>query len=83
VKAITGGIIQTEMIAMNAYTEFSTPLRIVSAMAGIALLLALAGNLYPQPEETYGKLHFVYLAYLTAGRPRFLSSGRKDPRPVR
>ena len=31
------------------------------------MLLALAGNLYPVPEGPYGKLPFVYLAYLTAG----------------
>jgi hypothetical protein len=31
------------------------------------MLLALAGNLYPMPEGPYGKLPYVYLAYLTAG----------------
>ena len=33
----------------------------------MAMLLALVGNLYPVPEGPYGKLPFVYLAYLTAG----------------
>jgi hypothetical protein len=31
------------------------------------MLLALVGNLYPLPEGPYGKLPYVYLAYLTAG----------------
>jgi hypothetical protein len=33
----------------------------------VAMLLALAGNLYPVPEGPYGKLPYVYLAYLAAG----------------
>src|SRR5271155_3323086 len=32
-----------------------------------AMLLALAGNLYPVPEGPYGKLPYIYLAYLVAG----------------
>jgi hypothetical protein len=31
------------------------------------MLLALAGNLYPVPKGPYGKLPYIYLAYLTAG----------------
>jgi hypothetical protein len=31
------------------------------------MLLALAGNLYPIPEGPYGKLPYIYLAYLVAG----------------
>ena len=41
--------------------------RIIPCLAGVAMLLALAGNLYPVPEGPYGKLPFIYLAYLTAG----------------
>lgn len=41
--------------------------QIVPWLAGAAMLLALAGNLYPVPEGPYGKLPYVYLAYLTAG----------------
>jgi amino acid transporter len=41
--------------------------QIIPWLAGVAMLLALAGNLYPVPEGPYGKLPFVYLAYLTAG----------------
>jgi hypothetical protein len=31
------------------------------------MLLALVGNFYPVPEGPYGKLPYIYLAYLTAG----------------
>jgi amino acid transporter len=41
--------------------------RIIPCLAGIAMLLALVGNLYPLPEGPYGKLPYIYLAYLTAG----------------
>jgi amino acid transporter len=41
--------------------------QIVPWMAGIAMLLALLGNFYPMPEGPYGKLPYIYLAYLTAG----------------
>jgi amino acid transporter len=41
--------------------------RIISILACIAMLLALVGNLYPVPEGPYGKLPYVYLAYLAAG----------------
>jgi len=36
-------------------------------MACFAMLLALAGNLYPVPEGPYGRLPYIYLAYLAAG----------------
>jgi amino acid transporter len=35
-------------------------------LAFAAMLLAMAGNLYPVPEGPYGKLPWVYLAYLAA-----------------
>jgi amino acid transporter len=41
--------------------------QIIPWLAGIAMLLALVGNLYPIPEGPYGKLPFLYLAYLMAG----------------
>jgi amino acid transporter len=41
--------------------------QIVPWLAGTAMLLALVGNLYPMPEGPYGKLPYVYLAYLMAG----------------
>jgi len=41
--------------------------RIVPGLAAMAMLLALVGNLYPVPEGPYGKLPYIYLAYLMAG----------------
>jgi amino acid transporter len=41
--------------------------RIIPSLAFIAMLLALVGNLYPVPEGPYGKLPYIYLAYLVAG----------------
>ena len=51
--------------------------RLISAMAGLAMLLALAGNLYPVPEGPYGKLPYVYLVYLAIGLSWFAMSARK------
>jgi len=50
--------------------------QIVPWLAGAAMLLALVGNLYPVPEGPYGKLPYVYLAYLTAGLLWFVLRGR-------
>lgn len=41
--------------------------RILSVLACTAMLLALLGNLYPIPEGPYGKLPYIYLAYLVGG----------------
>jgi amino acid transporter len=41
--------------------------QIVPWLAAAAMLLALAGNLYPVPEGPYGKLPYIYLLYVTAG----------------
>ncbi|HEX8765065.1 MAG TPA: APC family permease [Candidatus Acidoferrum sp.] len=49
--------------------------RILSVLAGAAMLLALAGNLYPVPEGPYGKLPYIFLAYLAAGMIWFFASG--------
>ncbi len=51
--------------------------RLISVLAGLAMLLALVGNLYPVPEGPYGKLPYVYLAYLAAGLLWFALGGRK------
>jgi amino acid transporter len=50
--------------------------RIVPALACVAMLLALVGNLYPVPDGPYGKLPYVYLAYLTVGLIWFAARGR-------
>ncbi len=41
--------------------------RIIPWAACLAMLLALIGNLYPVPEGPYGKLPYIYLAYLAVG----------------
>jgi amino acid transporter len=41
--------------------------RLISILACVAMLLALVGNLYPMPQGAYGKLPYIYLAYVTAG----------------
>ena len=57
--------------------------RILSLLAFVAMLLALAGNLYPVPEGPYGKLPYIYLAYLAAGLLWFaVGAGRKDTPPA-
>jgi amino acid transporter len=45
---------------------------VLAVAAALAMLLALAGNLYPVPEGPYGKLPYIYLAYLSAGLAWFL-----------
>jgi amino acid transporter len=50
--------------------------QIIPWLAGIAMLLALVGNLYPVPEGPYGKLPYMYLAYLTAGLAWFRFRGQ-------
>lgn len=48
----------------NAYRPGA---QVIPWLAFGAMLLALVGNLYPVPEGPYGKLPYVYLAYLAAG----------------
>ena len=51
--------------------------RIIPWMACFAMLLALAGNLYPVPEGPYGRLPYIYLGYLAAGLLWFFWNTRK------
>jgi len=44
------------------------------------MVLALLGNLDPMPEGNYGKLPYIYLAYLAAGLTWLMLSGRKRQR---
>jgi amino acid transporter len=57
---------------------FRPSARLLSALAGIAMLLALVGNLYPVPEGPYGKLPYVYLVYVILGMLWFFVSSRKS-----
>jgi hypothetical protein len=53
--------------------------RLLPAAAGVAMLLALVGNLYPIPEGPYGKMPFIFIAYLVAGMLwYFISTRRKE-----
>ncbi|MGA2413370.1 MAG: APC family permease [Candidatus Sulfotelmatobacter sp.] len=52
---------------LREHKVHSARARAIAWLAGIAMLLALVGNLYPVPEGPYGKLPFIYLAYLIAG----------------
>jgi amino acid transporter len=61
---------------LRSHGGFGPGIRVISTLAGIAMLLALLGNLYPVPEGPYGKLPYIYLAYLGAGMLWFLLRGR-------
>jgi amino acid transporter len=65
---------------LRHHKVFRPGAQIVPWMAGAAMLLALVGNLYPMPEGPYGKLPYVYLAYLAAGLLWFALRGRRKER---
>ncbi len=58
---------------------FRAGAQVLPWLAAIVMALALIGNLYPVPEGPYGKLPYVYLAYLTAGLIWFVVRRRKSP----
>ena len=59
---------------------FRAGAQIIPWLAATAMLLALVGNLYPVPEGPYGKLPYIYLAYLTAGLLWFAFHSRNKKR---
>ncbi|MGA8151964.1 MAG: APC family permease [Terriglobales bacterium] len=61
---------------LRDHGAFRRGAQIVPWLAATAMLLALVGNFYPVPEGPYGKLPYVYLAYLTAGLLWFVLRGR-------
>jgi amino acid transporter len=67
---------------LRRHNAFRPSARIISTLACIAMLLALAGNLYPVPEGPYGKLPYIYVVYLAAGMTSFLLSGRHKKYPA-
>jgi amino acid transporter len=67
---------------LRSHGAFNPGEQIVPVLAGLAMLLALLGNFYPVPEGPYGKLPYVYLAYLTAGLLWFLIRNRRKAAAV-
>ncbi len=62
---------------LRNHDAFTMGAQVVSVLACGAMLLALAGNLYPVPEGPYGKLPYIYLAYLAFGLSWFFFRSRK------
>jgi amino acid transporter len=62
---------------LRTHEVFRPGAQIIPWLAGLAMLLALVGNLYPLPEGPYGKLPYVYLAYLTVGLLWFAFRARR------
>jgi amino acid transporter len=62
---------------LRVHGVFRPGAQIIPWLACFAMLLALAGNLYPVPEGPYGKLPYIYLAYLAAGLLWFFWNTRR------
>ena len=78
-----GGFIVTYALVCTALPRylrdrgvFRQGAQIIPWLACAAMVFALAGNLYPVPEGPYGKLPYIYLAYLAAGLLWFALRGR-------
>jgi amino acid transporter len=67
---------------LRQFVALSSGSQIVPWLAGAAMLLALAGNLYPVPEGPYGKLPYIYLVYLVAGLGWFMVRVRARKMPL-
>jgi len=61
---------------LRQHAAFHPGAQIIPWLAAAAMLLALAGNLYPVPEGPYGKLPYIYLAYLIGGLGWFVVRAR-------
>ena len=61
---------------LREHNAYRSGAQIIPWLACGAMLLALAGNLYPVPEGPYGKLPYIYLAYLMAGLSWFFFKAR-------
>jgi amino acid transporter len=62
---------------LRDHGAFRPGAQIVPWLAFVAMLAAMAGNLYPVPEGPYGKLPYIYLVYLSAGMLWFSWQERK------
>ena len=65
---------------LREHGVFHPTARAVPALAFMAMLLALVGNLYPVPEGPYGKLPYIYLVYLATGMLWLLLRGKSKTR---
>jgi len=63
---------------LKIHNAYRARARKLSWAACAAMLLALVGNLYPVPEGPYGKLPYIYLAYLILGMTWFLLRARNN-----
>jgi len=61
---------------LRAHEAYHSGAQIIPWLACAAMLLALIGNLYPVPEGPYGKLPYIYLAYLVGGLTWFFCRAR-------
>jgi len=52
---------------LQEHKALSSSAQLISWLACAAMILALAGNLYPVPEGPYGKLPYIYIVVLAAG----------------
>jgi amino acid transporter len=68
---------------LRNHNAYSRGAQIIPWLAFAAMVLALGGNLYPVPEGPYGKLPFIYLAYLVAGLLWFFFGGGRKNRALR
>ena len=54
----------------------------LSVVATVAVLLALAGTIYPAPAPPLNWLPYIYLTYILLGVIWFISSSRRQPPPI-
>jgi amino acid transporter len=65
---------------LKIHGSHTTSSYVLPWLAALVMVLALVGNLYPVPEGPYGKLPYIFLAYLIAGLVWFALRGRnKNP----
>jgi amino acid transporter len=57
--------------------RLSRGVMVLSAAGSIAMLLALAGSVYPMPTGAYARLPYIYLIYLLAGLVWYVA-GRRE-----
>ncbi len=67
------------LIYLKRNHHLTSRMLLLSIATCLAMLLALAGTLYPVPERPYNWLPYVYLAYILCGMAWFAISSRKQP----